>query len=102
MDDDIFYKSDGSSKKFPLEHFAKLLPKNTFSLSQESLKLHNTEWRLKKFSINNKIYFEISFVKPQTSVRYYVRYDGSYIEKDIDPIYDKYVVDVKYWYSCDT
>lgn len=98
MNNDIFDTTDNPTKKFPMEYFKKIPSKDTFPKSQQQLKLTYTEWRMRKYNIDNKTYFEISFIK-ENKDRKYVSGVGTYVKTNIDPIFDKYIVDEKYWYT---
>jgi len=98
MNCDIFDTINPTKKKYPMEYFLKIPSEDSFSESQPQLKELYTEWRMRKYSIDNKTYFEISFIKGNKS-RKYVNNDGKYVNVSIDPTFDKYIVNEKYWYT---
>lgn len=104
---DIFYKSEKASKKFSFEQLNNIIPKNTYDHPQENMrsdKNNLTEWRMRKYQINNIIYYEFSFIQPneKNNKRLYLNNECQYVEKEIDSSYDKYVIEEKYWYTLHT
>jgi len=74
------------------------IPKNSFKEEQKDLALKHTEWRWRILEINNIEVIEISFKMPNKK-RVFMNRHGEWKKRDIDPIYDKYVIEAYYYYS---
>jgi hypothetical protein len=95
---DIFVpKNKAYVDMIKFEEIIKTIPKNSFKNEQLNLK-HLTEWRWRILNIKNKKFIEISYNEPNADRLYLDKYN-SFIKENIDPLYDKFVVDIFYYYT---
>lgn len=101
MTNSIFIKQSDKNipeKKLTLEEFKKIIPKSYSNKKNDKLRNHMTEWRWRIYNINNKKYTEISMMEPKKKRLYLNKYK-KWTEENIEPIYDKYIIQEYYYYS---
>lgn len=84
--------------KFTKDALTESIPVNAQSSPDDNLAKNNVEWRWRFIKINNKEFVEISHKKPN-SARLYINKFGDWVERKIDPEFDKYVAKQFYSYS---
>jgi hypothetical protein len=57
------------------------------------------EWRWRFLEIDKKKKVEISYLKYDSDQRVYYNYNGEWVPRTVDPIYDTYVIEQYYYYS---
>lgn len=82
-----------------LDDIEKIVPEKFYLHSDEQLKKTNTEWCMRKYNIDNKIYVTISIRQPNSSKLIYVNNVGEKIIYSIDDKYNQYIVEEKFWYA---
>jgi|688.fasta_scaffold446246_2 hypothetical protein len=111
MDNSIFISQHDSntnsdiSGKITYTSIFNSIPENKVNKQIENWKnKYKTEWRWRFLKIKlpeNKERFvaEISYTLYNSDKRLYINKYGNWIERHVDPIYDKYVVEEYYVYS---
>ena len=62
-------------------------------------KKFKTEWRWRFLKFDNRSVVEISFIKNDNIKRVYFNRYGKWVEREIDPLFDKFVDEVYYYYT---
>lgn len=95
--------SEGSqdiSGKITLTNILNLIPEN--STKDQIInwkKSYKTEWRWRFLGLNpERKVVEISFINSDNKRVYFNRY-GNWVERNIDPEYDKFVIDQYFYYT---
>ena len=99
---DIFAKNDSSSNdisgKLTYTNVYESIPQNKVTVPIPNWQSqYTTEWRWRFFNFDDRFVTEISFVK--NNVRTYFNKHGVWVQRNVDPGYDKYVTKVYYAYS---
>jgi hypothetical protein len=87
------------SDKIKMSDIEKIVPVKHYGTSDCILKGKYTEWCLKKYKIDEKIYVTISIQQPNSSKIIYINTKGDQIIYTIDDKYDEYIIEKKYWYG---
>ena len=94
----IFAKEEQQVPKLTLTSIIDSIPVPNYPVGQfEWEKNHATEWRWRILNIEGKEKVEISYLKNNKRI-YYTKY-GEWVERNISPVYDKYVEKEYYAYS---
>jgi len=99
--DSIFTKYTELPKqkyKFTKDALTASIPVNCLEKENIELSKNSVEWRWRMMKIDNKEFVEISHKKPN-SARLYINKFSDWVERDIDPEFDKYVFKTYYSYS---
>ena len=95
--------SEGSqdiSGKVTMTNIFNLIPENSIKTPiSDWKKKYQNEWLWRFLELNpNRKVVEISFMNKDSKRMYFNRY-GIWVEREIDPLYDKYVIDQYYYYT---
>ena len=93
-------KGSNLSGRITITNIMETIPKESIEKRLDDWeKSFNTEWRWRflKFP-NGKIIVEISFVKKDVLKRIYFNKKGVWVERNIDPIFDQFVIKEFYYY----
>jgi hypothetical protein len=103
-DKDIFISQTEAtsdiSNKLTYTNILQTIPPN--KVTDRNIELLNngkTEWRWRFLKFENRFVTEISYLKKDMSNRLFFNKNGQWIEREIDPIYDEYVVETYYYYT---
>lgn len=81
-----------------LKDIIESIPTNAVTKPILNLQSTHTEWRWRFFDFNGRTMIEMSKLSPFTD-RQYMDNKGKWISYDLDNNWDKYVVDIKYYYA---
>jgi hypothetical protein len=81
-----------------IDKIIKTIPPHYYNYKNEELHKNNIEWRWRFIKINNDIFVEISYKKPNNK-RLFINKSGKWTEKYIDAYYDQFVKKEIYYYS---
>ena len=96
--------SDAENIKVSKVEILKSIPTGAIKTEQKELKETHTEWRWRIFKFpkgtngETKESIEISYQKPNQD-RLYVNKNGEWVNREIGPEFDKFVVDQFYHYA---
>jgi len=96
--------SDAENTKVSKVEILKSIPQSATKTEQIKLKETHTEWRWRIFKFPNgndgqtKESIEISYIKPNEK-RLYVNRNGEWVNREIGPEFDKFVIDQFYHYT---
>lgn len=101
MDNNIFYKTSEKKKinNIYVEDVFSTIPKNSTTIRDIKLIKNHTEWRWRFYQFNKLKKVEISNISPTSSKRLYLNNNGIWVERIIDPKYDKYIIKTYYYYA---
>ena len=85
--------------KINLSDIEKIIPEQCYDNSNKTLKDKYSEWCLKKYKINDKIYVTISIRHPNSEKTIYINTKGEQIIYTIDEQYNQFIIETKYWYG---
>ena len=81
-----------------IEKIIKTIPPNYYNYKNKELQKNNIEWRWRFIKINNDIYVEISYKKPNNN-RLFISKRGKWEEREVDEYYNQFVNKEIYHYS---
>lgn len=94
--------------KLVLKDLIESIPEDRYTEQQTDLKKDHLEWRWRIFMYNDKKIVEISINTPETidasgnvvnSARKFIDKYGKWVQRDVDELFDKYVIEQYYYYT---
>lgn len=97
---DIFVTNDGMVNKVTKTTILQTIPDRTVQYDKEWRKKKMVQWKWRFLDINNSSVVEISYKKWNSNkTKYYLNKQNKWVTRTIDPIYDKYVTEIYYYYT---
>lgn len=87
------------NNKIKLSDIEEIIPKQHYKIPNMSLREKYTEWCIKKYLINNKIFVTISIRHPNTDNVIYINTNGDQIIYSLDDKYEQFIVENIFWYA---
>lgn len=84
--------------KLSLDAVKQSIPANSVREQDPSLAEYMTEWRWRILNINDSEIVEMSYKKPNED-RIYMSKTGKWKKSEVDPIFDRYVIETYYCYG---